>query len=184
MSQRHLVLGELTDYLTGRTVLDTHDERARQTIVKLLIDEKGYDRADITAGLELPLTVDGDSGIVRVAFVVRVDGKATIVIMYGAGSTVSRQRPTLSVARLLESYIIPYAVISNGRDAQVMDSRTGKVIGEGLNAIFSKSELTAKMDGLSFEALPAIWIEKEQRILFCMEVLSVRECETYRCKLC
>ena len=38
MGKHHLVLGELTDYITGETRVDTHDERARQTIARLLVD--------------------------------------------------------------------------------------------------------------------------------------------------
>lgn len=184
MGERHLILGKLTDYITGQIRVDTHDERARQTIARLLVDEKGYDRADITTGVKLSLTVDGDFGVVRADFVVRVNGRAVMVIVYGPGAIVSRQRPALSVARLLETHVIPYAVISNGQEAHVMDSRTGKVIAEGMNAIFSKADLLDKMDQLPFEALPENRVDKEQRILFCMEVLSVRECENFTCNRC
>ena len=184
MGQHHLVLGELTDYITGRTLVDTHDERARQTIARLLVDEKGYDRADITTGIDLPLTVDGDSGTVRVDFVIRIDGRAVMAIIYGPGAIVSRQRPALAAARLVEDHVIPYAVISNGRDAHVMDSKTGKVIAEGLDAIFAKAELLAGMDTLIFEKLPENRVDKERRILFCMEVLTERECETFTCNRC
>lgn len=184
MGKHHLVLGELTDHITGRTVVDTHDERARQTIARLLVDEKGYDRADITTGVELPLTVDNDSGRVRVDFVIRMNDRAVMVVIYGPGAIVSRQRPALAVARLLAPHVIPYAVISNGREAHVMDSRTGKVLAEGLDAIFSKSDILAKMDDLVFEPLPEARVDKEKRILFCMEVLSERECESFTCNRC
>jgi len=42
---RHLILGELTDVITGRTLPDTHDERYRQKIARLLLEEKGYSRS-------------------------------------------------------------------------------------------------------------------------------------------
>ena len=41
MSTSHLVLGEMTDYLTGRPILDTHDERARQHVARFLVEESG-----------------------------------------------------------------------------------------------------------------------------------------------
>ncbi len=184
MGKHHLVLGELTDYITGETRPDTHDERARQTIARLLVDEKGYRREEITTGSVLPLTVDGDRGNVRVDFIIRINGQAVMTVIYGPGAIVSRQRPTLAVARLVEPHIIPYAVVSNGQDAHIMDSLTGKVIAEGLDAIFSKAELTDMMDPLAFATLPENRIEKEQRILFCMEVLSERECDEFTCNRC
>jgi len=184
MGRHHLILGELQDYITGRTLSESHDERARQAIARLLVEEKGYSRDDITTGIDLPLTVDGDSGIVRVDFVVRVNGRAVMTVVYGPGAIVSRQRPTLSVARLVEPYVIPYAVISNGQEAHIMDTRTGKVIAEGMDAIFSKAEISVAMADLTFEPLPENRVDKERRILFCMEVLSERECDEFTCNRC
>lgn len=183
MGKQHLILGTLTDYVTGQTLVDTHDERARQTIARVLLDDKGYDRADIITGTNLSLTVDDDSGTVRVDFLVEIGGRAAMVVLYGPGAIVSRQRPTLAVARLLKPYVIPYAVISNGREAHIMDSSSGKVIAEGLPAIFSKAELAEKTASLAPATLTPERIDKEKRILFCMEVLSERECATYRCNL-
>lgn len=40
----HLILGELTDYLTEETLADTHDERLRQKIVRHLVDTCGFDK--------------------------------------------------------------------------------------------------------------------------------------------
>jgi len=38
MTGHHLILGELDDLITGERVKDTHDERYRQKIARLLID--------------------------------------------------------------------------------------------------------------------------------------------------
>jgi len=107
-----------------------------------------------------------------------------MTVVYGPGAIVSRQRPTLSVARLVEPYVIPYAVISNGQEAHIMDTRTGKVIAEGMDAIFSKAEISVAMADLTFEPLPENRVDKERRILFCMEVLSERECDEFTCNRC
>lgn len=181
MGRHHLILGKITDYLTGETVIETDDEQARQTIARFLVEQKGYLKTDLESRLMLPVLVDGDSGQVRVDYVVRINGKAVMVVVYGPGAIVSRQRPTLAVARLMEPYVIPYAVISNGRDGHLMDSRTGKVIGKSLDAVYSRSELLEKFDGLSFDGLSEDRIDKEKRILFVMEVLSERECDEFSC---
>jgi type I restriction and modification enzyme subunit R-like protein len=183
MGRHHLILGKVADYITGKTVVDTHDERARQAIAAFLVEQKGYDKTDLETRADLSVSVDGDSGLVRVDYVVQVQGKAAMVVIYGPGSIVSRQRPTLAVARLLEPYIIPYAVISNGQDAHLMDVRTGKFIGKDMQAIFSKTELLSRIDGAVFEALSEERADKEKRILFCMEVLSKRECEEFTCNI-
>ncbi|MDY6906370.1 MAG: type I restriction enzyme HsdR N-terminal domain-containing protein [Thermodesulfobacteriota bacterium] len=182
MGRDHLVLGETTDFITGKTVTDTHDERARQSIARLLVEEKGYEKTDIDTGVVLPVTVDGDTGRVRVDFVVRENSRAVMVVNFGPGDIVSRQRPTLAVARLLEKYVIPYAVITNSRDAYTMNVTTGKVTGKGLAEIPARQEIVSAMDGLRFDTLPEERADKEWRILFFMEVLAERECDDFTCK--
>ncbi|MEZ4565591.1 MAG: hypothetical protein R2860_01040 [Desulfobacterales bacterium] len=49
MGTSHLIMGILTDYLTGQTLPDTHDERILQKVARFLVDDKGYDKADIFA---------------------------------------------------------------------------------------------------------------------------------------
>ena len=43
----HLILGELIDFITGETIQDTHDERYRQKLARLLVEHKGYVKKEI-----------------------------------------------------------------------------------------------------------------------------------------
>ena len=47
MDGHHLILGELEDLITGQIIADTHDERYRQKIARLLVEGKGYLKGDI-----------------------------------------------------------------------------------------------------------------------------------------
>jgi len=38
----HLIYGTLADYLTGEELTDTDDERIRQSLIRLMVEEKGY----------------------------------------------------------------------------------------------------------------------------------------------
>lgn len=183
MSTEHLILGETTDFLTGKTIADTHDERARQKIARFLVDEKGYAKADIESRLSLPVEIDGQSGSVRVDFVVRVKGRPFMVVLFRPGSMVSRERTALAVARLLKPEIIPYAVITNAVDAELLETKTGKVIRNGVDAISSRSEAENAGKELMRETLSEARREKEKRILFAMEVLTQKECDDYTCAL-
>ena len=40
MNGHHLILGELDDFVTGQRLADTHDERYRQRLSRLLVEEK------------------------------------------------------------------------------------------------------------------------------------------------
>ncbi len=183
MGTHHLILGETVDFITGQTIVDTHDERARQKIARLLVEEKGYSKGDIEARREIPLTVDGNTAKATVDFVVRVNGKAFAVIIFGPGSLVTRERSTLAAARLVESYQVPFAVVTNGRDAEVLETRSGKVIAQGLDAIPSKEQALETIQTLTFDRASEERLEKERRILYVFDVLAERECDEFTCSL-
>lgn len=52
----HLVMGVLTDYLTGETVPDTHDERFRQKIARHLVQVCGYGKKQIVSRKQVIIT--------------------------------------------------------------------------------------------------------------------------------
>ena len=183
MGTHHLILGETVDFITGKKIVDTHDERARQKIARLLVDKKGYLKDEIGVRREISLTVDENRATVRVDFVVRVDGKAFAIIVFGPGSLVSRERPALAAARLVESYQVPFAVVTNGRDAEVLETESGKVVAQGLDAIPSKAQALERIRTLAFENVSEERLEKEQRILYAFDVLAQRECDEFTCSL-
>lgn len=180
MGKHHFVLGELTDFITGKTIVDTDDERDRQKIATYLVQDKGFLKTDIEPEVKLPVSIDDDSDTVTIDFVIRLQGKVVMIVKYGPGSIVSRERPALSAARLLKSYIVPYSVVTNGQDVVIMDARSGKTIGNGFENIPSKKDLESQLKTIEFLTLEEKRAEKEKRILFCMEVLSNRDCECDR----
>jgi hypothetical protein len=183
MGTGHLILGKTTDFITGRTIPDTHDERIRQGIAKLLVDVKGFDKSDILPPKELTLNVDHKTGYVHIDFMIQLGGKYCMIVMYGPGSLVTRQRPTLAAARLVADHLVPFAVITNGKDAIVMDSASGSVVGEGLDAIPTKQQLLEILKQMIFHHISDEQLEKEMRILFAMEVLTQQDCSEYTCSL-
>jgi len=183
VSTHHLILGKTVDFITGQSIADTHDERARQKIARLLVEDKGYLKGDIEVRRKIPLTVDGKSATARVDFIIRLKGRAFAVIIFGPGSLVSRERSTLAAARLVEPYEVPFAVVTNGQDAEVLETQSGRVIAEGLDAIPSKEEALERIGALTFEGLSEKRLEKEQRILYVFDVLAERECDEFTCSL-
>ena len=143
MGGHHLILGKLTDFLTGETLDDTHDERLRQNIARLLVIEKGYARADIQSRINLKAEAGGQAAMVKVDFAVRLQMRICMIIKYGPGSLVTRHRPALAASRLLTGYQIPVVVMTNGREADILDGETGIIMGSGLDAIVSREKMIA-----------------------------------------
>jgi hypothetical protein len=125
----------LTDYLTGRPIPAVGVEENRQAVLKYLVEEKGYAKTDLA--IDVPITVKLADEVYRstVDVVVRVAGGAVFVIKCAAGSLGSREREAISAARLLEAAPLPLAVVSDGVTATVLDTVSGKALGQGLAEI-------------------------------------------------
>jgi hypothetical protein len=184
MNGHHLVLGELNDFITGETLPDTHDERYRQKLARLLVERKAYLRADILPRCEILVTSgDRKRALVKVDLKISLSGRAAMIIKYGPGSLVTRQRPALAAARLLEPYQIPLVVVTNGEDAQVLAGDSGKVISQGLDSIPARTELKRITAQAAFESISARRAEMEARILYAYEVDGACPCDDSVCRL-
>ena len=96
----HLILGELVDFLSGKTITDTHDERYRQQIARHLVNELKFDKSDVEAGREITLRTGDRSADVTADFLVYRNQRAVMMINYAPGSLVTRRLPTLALSRL------------------------------------------------------------------------------------
>jgi hypothetical protein len=183
MNGHHLILGELTDFITGETLKDTHDERYRQKIARLLIRQLGYLKADIEPRKALVVKADDKKAVLRIDFTITLAGRTCMVLQYGPGSLVTRRRSVLAISRLVMPYQIPVAVITNGQDAEIINGVSGEVTASGLESIPSKADLTRMAAGETFAPIPGQQAEMESRILYCYEVDDRCECDDDICKL-
>ncbi len=167
---RALILGKLDDFITGETIEDTHDERYRQRLARLLVTQKGYLKNEIKPRCEIVAAAGDNKAIAKIDFEVILSGRICMIIKYGPGSMVTRHRPALAASRLAASYQVPVVVVTNGEDAEILDGSTGKVISHGLESIPSKSELIQRVSDMQFEPISAKRSEMESRIIYTFEV--------------
>jgi len=182
MNDHHLILGQLVDFITGETIDDTHDERYRQKIARLLVDEKGYDKSEIDARRAITLDVDGRCARVPVTFMVSVGRRAAMLIHYGPGSLVTRYRPALAMARLAEPYQIPVVVVTNGESADILDGASARVMGTGLDRMPDRSSLASMLDGTPEQSIAPKRAALEARILMAFEVDDRCPCDDTVCR--
>ena len=183
MKGHHLILGELTDFITGEVLKDTHDERYRQQIARRLVEQKGYAKTDLQPRKPLEVQADNKKAILKIDLVITLAGQISMVVKYGPGSLVTRRRVALAISRLIAAYQVPVAVITNGLDAEIISGPSGQVIGTGIEAIPSKQDLTQQVAGKIFEPITKHQAEMESRILYCYEVDDSCECDDDICKL-
>jgi hypothetical protein len=165
----------ITDFVTGREVPNVGAEENRQVVEKFLVEEKGYLKENIQVDVDIAITVAGEPYRSQVDLVVSADSGKThfMVIKCAAGSLGSREREIVAAARLLDEYQIPWAVVSDGKTAIVLDTLSGKKIGDGLAAIPSKQEGTAKLKSYASPVFPAERREREKLIFRTYDVENV-----------
>jgi hypothetical protein len=168
----HIVYGTCTDYVTGETLTDTDDERIRQQIARFLVEEKGYPKSALEMRCRIETLYAGQFVVSKIDITVHHAGRRFMIIRYAPGSLVTRERPAIAAARVLDKeYRIPLAVVTNGKDAELLDTETGEVLGAGLAAIPAMGETVKMFDNLQFVPFTnAAKCERELRILNAFDV--------------
>jgi len=179
----HLVLGELIDFVTGETIPDTHDERYRQQLARLLVEHKGYFKNQIQPRFELRVAAENKQAILKIDFVVHLSQRICMILKYGPGSLVTRHRPALAASRLVAPYQVPIAVVTNGEDADILEGATGKIISSGLESIPVQAELVRRAEKTDFDPISPKQAEMESRILYAFEVDGSCPCDDTICRL-
>ncbi len=152
-SGHHIVYGELQDYLNGETLRDTDDERIRQGLFRLLVERLGYAREELEPRLRIITELNGKRVESRIELCARIAGKRLFILRYGPGSLVTREKAAIAAARILEpEYRIPLAIVTNGRDAELLDTGDGRLLATGMDCIPDRDQAVALCQHLVFES--------------------------------
>ena len=128
----------MKDYLTGREIPDIGAEANRQAVERFLVETKGYRAAAIIVDAPLIFEVAGESYRSRIDLLVMAGQplQPFMAVKCAAGSLGSREREIVSAARIYDAAgQIPLAVVSDGRNATVLDTVSGQKIAQGMTAI-------------------------------------------------
>lgn len=156
----------ITDYITGKEVPNIGAEENRQALERFLVEEKGYFKEDIEVDVDIDITVAGDVYRSQIDLAVSPGvGKTRLMVAKcAAGSLGSCEREIVAAARLLDDYPIPFAVVSDGKSAIILDTVSGKKVGEGLNALPSRETAIRKLQTFNRTAFPKERLEREKLI--------------------
>jgi hypothetical protein len=178
-----LILGQLTDFISGDTLDDTLDERHRQKIGRFLVERKRYLKQDITPNHELAFQVEGKCARIAVTYLVRLGMQIAMIIQYGPGSLVTRHRPAIALSRLVADYQVPVVVVTNGEQADILNGVTGEVETQGLDGILDRDQLLERIEGYAWPEIDAERAVMEARILMAFEVDDRCPCDDSVCTL-
>jgi len=175
LPDHHVVYGTLKDYLTGEELPDTDDERFRQELARIMVEEKGFAREDLEPRLSVKTLFNHIFVRSIIDLTVSCKGQRLLILRYGPGSLVTREKPALAAARVLDSsYCIPLAVVTNGRDAELLETRKGKVLATGMEAVpdRNRAEELAK----EYPPLPPLTGAKRERNLRVLNAFDLEVC--------
>jgi len=168
----HLIYGSLNDYLTGEELTDTDDERIRQDLSRFMVEEKGYSKDELFPRLYIETLFSRSFVRSTIELTVEISGRQFMILRYGPGSLVSRERSAVAAARVLNrNYQIPLAVVTNGQDAELIDTATGKILGNGLQSVPDRTKAEELVSTLNFPTRQKDQeLEREMRILNAFDV--------------
>jgi hypothetical protein len=171
----------IRDYLTGEELVETSYEEFRQGLARLLVEERGYPRERLTPKVGVCFPAQG-SQYTRMVDLAATDetGRVLLFIIFCSGEPGSYRREALAAARVYDQGPAPLALVTDTREALLLDVASGREIGRGMCAV-PRYEALAALAGplppLSAEAL-----DREQRILFAYSELLADGCCQGACR--
>ncbi len=162
----------LTDYLTGAEIPFSNRDNIRQKILRFLLEERGYLKSDIEVDREILFEADGGKFRSLVDIAIVVGGIMLMVWKCASGSLVSRERQIIAAARLIEDHVVPFSVVTNGQDLEVLDSCSEKITGRGFTAVPFRVDLLKDTEDLPRRKMKDGKIIYEQRILSTYDSIS------------
>lgn len=156
----------LIDYLSGAAIPFSNRDSIRQKLVKTLVEEKGYTGEDLFLEREIRFVMEDRQVCSPVDIAISIGDKTLLVCKCASGSVVSRERQIIATARLLEDYVVPFAVVTNGVDLELIDSISEKVVGSGMASLFSRQELSETLQTIALRPANRKKRVYEERVLY------------------
>jgi len=156
----------LKDYLTGATIPDVGAESHRQTLLRFLVEEKGYGRDALWVDAPLRIRIGDSPYTGKIDLIVKAGDPLRPIMAFKccAGSLGSREREILAAARIFGTTPIPLAVVTDGREAVILNTATGKPCAEGLAALPSPREADRLLAEQPDSPYPKAHLEREKLI--------------------
>ena len=156
----------LIDYLTGASIPDVGAESHRQTILRFLVEEKGYAREALWMDAPIRTNIAGSPYTAKIDLIVMAGDPLgpAMAIKCCAGSLGSREREIIAAARIFGETPIILSVVSDGRDAIILDTVEGKASAHGLAALPSPSEACRLLADKSVKPYSQERLEREKLI--------------------
>jgi len=173
MTEKVKPVPTVVDFVTGEQVPDMGAEANRQAVERILVNELGYEKKDVAVDVDIEMSISGEPYRSQIDLVVSVDGVRFMAVKCAAGSLGSREREILAAARLLDTFQIPLSLVSDGKTAILLDTASGKKLGEGLHMIPTKAQARDIIQSANLQPLAPDRLEREKLIFRSYDSMNV-----------
>jgi len=144
----------------------------RQKVFEILTLDKKYHPKEIGIDPVFKLTLSDCEANVSIDFVINLEGLSFMIIRCAQTSLESWERYVTAFARAVKDYQIPYAVITDGDLATVVDVINGTISHKTVNELFTRQDALRIIK--DFQKLPCSpkRLEKEKRIIYAFESIK------------
>ncbi|PTN37190.1 type I restriction enzyme HsdR N-terminal domain-containing protein [Desulfonatronum sp. SC1] len=173
----------IQDYLTGENLEMTTYEDLRQGLARLLVEEKGYPKDNLSPRVAIQFHVDDKPFSRNVDILVRDgQGRPALALLFCSGTPETYTREAMYAARLLPDGPAPLVIVTDSKDAKLLSAASGKVLADGFVAIPSWEELQNLLAEHPAPDLDPARLAREQRVFYMysgfLEGCCGQECPT------
>jgi len=149
----------------GFAALNAADrDRIRRRVIAAL-KEAGYAECSMRQDESFVLATEECELHIPIEIIVCLDEGPALLVKCVRGNTSTRERASLSLARLLAEKPIPFAIVANESDAVVFDTITGKATGRGYRAFPDPARAEQRLRDCTDFLIPSAQRKREERIL-------------------
>jgi hypothetical protein len=173
----------IEDYLTGENVEVTTYEDLRQGLARLLVEEKGYPKSNLSPKVPISFDIDGKSFTRNVDLLVRDNASRPILaLLFCSGTPETYTREAVYAGRLVPGGPTPLVVVTDTKDARLIRTKDGKELANGFTSIPTWEELQKLVPDNPAPILDPQRIAREQRVFYMysgfLEGCCGKECPT------
>lgn len=139
-------------------------DQIRAKVIEAL-KEAGYDEGSMRLDESFLLSTKEGELRIPIEIVVYLDARPALLVKCVRGNMSTRERASLSLARLLAEQPVPFSVVANERDAVVYDTITGKAVGRGYRGFPTPADAERRLRDCTDFLVPSAQRVREERIL-------------------
>lgn len=141
-------------------------------LIGFLLINKGFSPEEVEVKRVFSLNLKDLTFNATVDFILKVRGKYLILIQCATCSLDSWERYAIALCRVIDSSLIPYAIITDGESIRFINVDTGNVMVGSIESIPSESECERMFNECNSNSYPEEKSEKEKRIVYAFEGLK------------